>query len=679
MIKNIVGYLLILWVFILPAQNSDSLTFYQILDSARSSSNLEQSETFAKKALEFSLGKHFDHGITESAMFLGGVYARQGKFQEGIDFYHGIIPSAHFDGMALSSMYNWIGIYHVYMGHYDSTEKYFLKALSYRISIEDSTGIGTTLNNLGNVNLSKSQLEKATEYYTKSLEIREIIQDSAGIASSTNNLGLVFYKRKMFEPAINYYSQALDMNRKLQNESKEALILNNLGNVSDEKEEFDTSYPYYQQALEKALKLEDQRLIAISSTNLGVAEFRRENFDKAEDLFIRALNIRVATQDKQGQAEVMNELASLKLKLGSPKEAIKYFQKSNNISLEIGAREITQQNFLGLSEAYAKISDFENAYLNQVSYSQQKDSILNEENQRSINNLIARYETQKKEQQIALQQAEISEQQAENQRNTIFIVALITLVVFLVIVSLLIRSRSQKKQALLIQEAQIKLRETQIEAALNSQESERKRFARDLHDGFGQMISVLNLNLKSLEKGETDRNEAFANSAQVLDDMYKELKGICFNLMPETLIKSGVIDALKEFAQRVNQTRKLMLEIDTFGIDERLTDLQEISIYRISQEWINNVLKYSDATKITLSLTKDEEELTLLIEDNGSGFDKNDLISGTGNGWKNMNSRANLIKGVLELDTTAGIKGSTLIVNAPIHTKHHKNETNIPA
>ncbi|MEP4532748.1 MAG: ATP-binding protein, partial [Cyclobacteriaceae bacterium] len=161
------------------------------------------------------------------------------------------------------------------------------------------------------------------------------------------------------------------------------------------------------------------------------------------------------------------------------------------------------------------------------------------------------------------------------------------------------------------------------------------------------------------------KEDVFENSSKVLDDMYKELKGICFNLMPETLIKSGVVDAIREFATRVNHTGKVFVEVDTFGITERLQDLQEISIYRITQEWINNVLKYSDADKITISLTSDEEEITLLIEDNGSGFDKNDLINGNGNGWKNMNSRANLIKGELELDTTAGIRGSSLIVNAP--------------
>ena len=238
-------------------------------------------------------------------------------------------------------------------------------------------------------------------------------------------------------------------------------------------------------------------------------------------------------------------------------------------------------------------------------------------------------------------------------------------VIGLAIILLLARSRSRKKQALLIQQAELQLREAQIEAAISSQEKERTRFAQDLHDGFGQFISILNLNLKSLEDGTRDRNEVFSDSTTVLEEMYRELKGICFNLMPQTLIKFGITDALKEFASRVNETGKVSIQTDFFGIENRLPDVQEISIYRIVQEWINNMIKYSDVDKVTLQLTKDDQETTLMIEDNGTGFDLNILKDGKGNGWRNMNSRVNLMKADLIVDTSPGMRGNTLIVNIP--------------
>ena len=144
--------------------------------------------------------------------------------------------------------------------------------------------------------------------------------------------------------------------------------------------------------------------------------------------------------------------------------------------------------------------------------------------------------------------------------------------------------------------------------------------------------------------------------------------------MPQTLIMDGLGAALKEFVSRINQGDKLRIEILLFEMDDRLSQIQEISLYRISQEWINNILKYSNATHISLQLTKDTKEVTLLIEDNGQGFNKNKLKSNTGNGWKNINSRTNLIKGEIEVDTNPETIGTTFILNSPLQLKAEKKD-----
>lgn len=220
--------------------------------------------------------------------------------------------------------------------------------------------------------------------------------------------------------------------------------------------------------------------------------------------------------------------------------------------------------------------------------------------------------------------------------------------------------------------------EAMMKAIVKGQEEERNRFARDLHDGFGQMISSLMLNLRGLEsdspKNTRERAGIFQLSVSILNDMYVELRNICFNLMPQTLIAAGVGEALKEFAARINSSGSMVVEVALFDMEKRLTEVQEISIYRIAQEWVNNVIKYSDATKVDLQVTRDEDEITLIIEDNGSGFDKSALVSGKGNGWKNIHSRASLIKGEVELDTTPGLKGNTFIMNAPAKLDADENE-----
>jgi len=652
----------------LTAQKStfDSLYFNALLNDAQTIGDLDSSMMKFEVALTYAEETQNAKAISEVLKQSGSKLARSGEFQRAIELIRKKIPNPSFNEMQRSALYNLIGVYHVYMGHFDSTEYYFKKCLNLRESIHDSIGMGASFNNLGNVNLSQTKLEAATDYYMKALQIREKIKDSTGIASSTNNLGMVFYKRKMYSEAIEYYQKALALNKFFQDIPKEVLILNNLGNAYDELQDYDASYNYYKDAYKKASEIQDARLLTISLTNLGVAEMRRKDYEASENYLTQALEINLESGNQLGLAENYNELGLLKLETGDYSATISYLTKSNEIAIAIEAQEIMRENYKGLSEAYEKTDDYRSSLYSLKEYAAVNDSILNSDNQNSINELITKYETEKKEQQIALQQAEIAGHQAQNKLNLAIIIGLVFALIALIIIVLLNKSRSRKKQALMLQEAEIKLRETQIEAAISSQEKERTRFAQDLHDGFGQMISILNLNLKSLEKNGSDREQIFEQSTAVLDEMYQELKGICFNLMPQTLIRSGITAAIQEFASRVNQTGKLTVETDFFGLEERLTEVQEISLYRITQEWINNILKYADADRVSIQITKDEGEITLLIEDNGTGFDLELMKSGKGNGWRNMNSRANLIKGELEVDTTPGMRGSTLIVNAPV-------------
>ena len=101
--------------------------------------------------------------------------------------------------------------------------------------------------------------------------------------------------------------------------------------------------------------------------------------------------------------------------------------------------------------------------------------------------------------------------------------------------------------------------------------------------------------------------------------MYEELRNICFDLMPQTLVKQGLNAALKEFGERVNQNTPIRCEVMIFDEEARLPELTEVSLFRTVQEWVNNVLKYASATEIVIQVTREENELTLTMEDDGAG------------------------------------------------------------
>jgi signal transduction histidine kinase len=91
----------------------------------------------------------------------------------------------------------------------------------------------------------------------------------------------------------------------------------------------------------------------------------------------------------------------------------------------------------------------------------------------------------------------------------------------------------------------------------------------------------------------------------------------------------------------------------------------EISLYRIIQEFLSNILKYSTATEVTIAFTGFDEELVLTIEDNGLGYSLERFQNSEGNGWRNINSRLNLIKATIEFDVVEGRKNNTIIISVP--------------
>ncbi len=583
---------------------------------------------YGNAAADLARELNYKNGLAQAFNDLGIIYSDRMEIQTAGQLYNKalIIWSTLGDSARQAAMYNKLGILYQSIGKLDSAAYFQFQSLA----IFDALGIqkskAQALNNIGNIFSNKGEYNQALKYHNEALETRRLLNDNAGIGSSLVNIGNIHFQKKEMVQATSIYKEAIPYLEGLNAKNLLSGLYNNLGASLLELNDLDSCKKYLSKAITIRTEIGDTKGLTSSYQNLAKYELLTGNYQDARNHLGYALNL--AEQHK-----IYPNISEIHLLFVTLESTAGAYRSANGHALK---------------------------------YAQYRDSVFNQTSNQLIQELQAKYETEKKEQQIALQKVQLSEQQAQNQRNAILIWSLAFAVLLLAIIVLLVRSRARKKQDLLLKEGEIRLQESLLSSSISSQENERKRFARDLHDGFGQMISVLNLNLHSLEKGASDKESIFENSSRVLDDMYKELKSICFNLMPETLIKNGVVDALREFAGRINLSDKVYVKVDAFGIDGRLPDLVEINLYRISQEWINNVIKYSDATTIHLQITKDETEITLLIEDNGSGFEKTLLTNGKGNGWKNMQSRTNLLKGELELDTTAGQKGNTLILNVPV-------------
>ncbi len=569
----------------------------------------------------------------------------------------------------LGNAYKYKGIYHYFTSEFDSSVNNHRQSLRIFKELNDSLNTGKGYLNIATTYSAAASYDSTTKNAVIALKYFEQLNDYAGIGRAVNLLGIVHFRQRNYDKALIYFKQYLKNAQATSDSSEIASGYNNIGSVFSERKGYDSAIYYFDEAVRLKEKLGNFNNLGQSYENLGSLNSKIGNSELALKNYKKANAIYKKIGDSRFMSECEYNMGVEYRKLDKPDSAAKHFQRAIDISTEVGALQVLRD----AKEGYAKLLFMQKDGLKAYELLKEamilSDSILNSEKIETIADIETKYETEKKEQQIVLQTAEIAKQTAENQRKVLMIIALVAILVLLMVIFLLFRNRAKRKQQLLIKEKDLKVKEAQIEATLSSQETERKRFAEDLHDGFGQLISALRLNIAQFNKNNPANNLAtYEHSENILDEMHKEIRSIAFNLMPATLIQEGLLAAIKEFASRINKTNQVKIEVSSFELSNRFTEVFEVAIYRIVQEWVNNVLKYASANKITLQIDQYEDELVLIIEDDGRGFDTNNLYNSNGNGWRNIQTRVNLVKGQIEIDSNPTRTGTSFILTSPIST-----------
>ncbi len=175
---------------------------------------------------------------------------------------------------------------------------------------------------------------------------------------------------------------------------------------------------------------------------------------------------------------------------------------------------------------------------------------------------------------------------------------------------------------------------------IQSQEKERKRIAQDLHDEVGAMLSVVKLNVGRMERKtqEGDARNLAGETKKYLDDVIAQVRRISRDLLPPSLEKMGLYNAVGELANWVNKSDELQIECWKSGEQFRFDIKQELAIFRVIQELMNNAIKHSGASRITLNIRFGNNSVAIVLSDNGKGFNLEEKMS-TGLGLKNLESR----------------------------------------
>ncbi|WP_175557869.1 tetratricopeptide repeat-containing sensor histidine kinase [Algoriphagus ornithinivorans] len=533
-------------------------------------------------------------------------------------------------------------------------------------------------NNLGMNRLNSSDYKAAIEFFSKSLELSRMDPNAqeANYVHSISNLGLANQELELYDQAIKYHLEALEIRERLNDPNGIAISCGNLGICYKQMGEEDLAEKYFQKSIENAKIAGNKLQFHRVHDNLGSLYIGQKKYEKGLSMLDIALDDTDGfTPDPKLELSIVSNAATAHIELGQTERALVFANRGIGIlteNPELVNYSLTLKNTL--AKIYFRKGDFEkgNAYLEE--YQELNRQVFQEENAQLLTNLQVKYDLEKKEGQIAIQNAEILEKNATLQRNYFAFAALGLLILLIGVAFFFYQNRTKRKQELLVKDRELKVKEAYIQASLESQEQERRRMAQDLHDGFGQYISALRMYVSQIKSNHTKeefKTELVSRTDTVLDEMSREISNVVYDLMPATLIRYGLISALEDLAHRINAGQKVRIRIESEKLSERMDELEEINLFRICQEWINNVLKYAKAENITLELSQNDGVARLQILDDGKGFDTGIFRQSKRNGWKNISTRAELLNGKLELFTEPGRQGTEFLVTFPY--VHHAN------
>ncbi|MCP9750954.1 sensor histidine kinase [Ferruginibacter sp. HRS2-29] len=524
--------------------------------------------------------------------------------------------------------------------------------------------LGQAYNDLGNNFRSVDRYDTAVSYFLKGIAM----QEEAGLSDMTvsyTNIAAIYQQMKLPAKQDEYSTKALAAAKG--SKAPKSLFAGYLYRVHYylEVENFDAAKKNLDTA---RLYLSNDYPFALTQTYYtlsGVTFQQLKQYDTAIKYYEKAYEHARENKSPWNMVEP-------KIQIGHIYNLIKKYPEAEAVTLQ-AVKMAEDGNFKGfmqegyglLSVIYEQMEKFREANDYTWKYSDLKDSIQANDRKEFALDLEKKYETEKKDNQLKLQKAELKQKDIYNY------ILLGGALVIVVLASLFYRNyrQRQKFQQQRINELETQQQLTATEAVLKGEEQERSRLAKDLHDGLGGMLSGIKYSLNTM-KGNlvmTPGNaQAFERSIDMLDSSIKEMRRVAHNMMPEALVKFGLDTALKDFCNDINQSGALKVNYQSIGLEENTTDeLVAVSIYRIVQELVNNAIRHAAATTALVQVTRTNDIISITVEDDGKGFDSNLVKQAKGIGWTNIRNRVEFLKGKIDVQSQPGQGTSVLIEIKP--------------
>lgn len=560
----------------------------------------------------------------------------------------------------------------------DSSLYYGKKAVEVFKKTKNYPSLLTVLNNISKVYRKRGEYDKANEYLFSILKIAEKQKINYWIVSSYVSLSLNYHDFENFDKGVYYGKIALKKSLKFKDNSQNDFIYNSLNAIAINFDDWNKpdSALYYHKRVFNYFKGKDTLLIGETYNNIGNTLLKQKKFKEAKHWILNSLTIANIKFNQNGsvkdtyyyydRATLYTNLATISYETGDFKAAENYFEKAFENAKKCNNAEKLRDYYYQKSLFNKKRNNLKQAVEDQENYIKLRDSVFGQEREKTLSELEAKYQNEKKEKELLLSKSKVVAKENEiKQKNTQFLILALISISLLIIVFLVYKQHKfkikQQKQEFDLREAIAKI-ETQ-----NRLQEQRLEISRDLHDNIGSQLTFIYSSIDNIKYAFEIVDEKLNSKLFNISDFAKstiiELRDTIWAMNKCEITFEDFQTRLINFidkAKIAKESLQFNIDIEKSLKHYTFSSVEGMNIYRTIQEAINNSIKHANASQINLTIGSDEKNINITIDDNGNGFveDEIDQI----NGLKNMRQRIKDSEGTIEIKSEPK-KGTKIIIH----------------
>ncbi len=557
-------------------------------------------------------------------------------------------------------------------GKFDSSLFILGKAEAIARLENDSLGLAKVLFNTGSVHRYTGNYEKAIENYTEGQKYAARKGNSRLSAQVDDLLQVLYSDLRQYDKAIEFGRKAVAYFRESNDLNLLGVALNNLAVCYSHSGRDEEAVPMYREILSIGRKLQDLNMEGTALLNLGDYYLKQAQYGEMVQYYSRAYDIFNELNLPEGMVISLRGLSLRSASRGDYPEALRLAKRSAEMAGSNSLAEQQHKSLATVGHVYYAMHDMKSAEEYLGLSKSLEDSLLNEKVHKQVLEVESRYKNEMQADRIKSLEAEKLLNEYRMREKVLIIQTLIGITVTLLVVSFLLYRNYRNKQKL--QQHRIRELETEkqlkvTEAVLKGEEQERSRLAKDLHDGLGGLLSGIKysfLNIRENLVMTPENASSFERNLDMLDTSIQEMRRVAHNLMPEALFKFGLDATLREYCSGIANSGALNIRYQSFGIESENPDQSvSVSVYRIIQELINNIIKHAGAQFAMVQISKSGNILLIDVEDDGKGFSPDSTDQSKGMGWSNIRKRLEYLKGELTIHSEAG-QGTSIHIEIPL-------------